>query len=265
MTAEHDFPGVPDPLMSVIADEPLPESVREDAGFLAAHRSAAADVAILREQLGIIGDALGRAPEGARADMAPEAAGAEAAEPAVRISVPARSPRPRRRPFALALGGLAVACAAAVASGAVWLLAQPGGATEGSAADKGAAASEQGAGRRFGSPRYLACAHSVAEGTVIRVEPVPGAGWSRITLDVTRSYKPDRPDRPGRGADPLVFLLEDGGVPGPLRPGDHALIGVSGPGGFPDAVFVGEREIAAERAWIVRSLSKSRTLTCPGT
>jgi hypothetical protein len=247
--------------MSVIADEPLPEAVREDPGFLAEHRSAAADVAVLREQLGIIGHALAQAPDGT---------GAESTAPVVRPSGSSLSSRPsglsrtrrRPRPLALALGGLAVACAAALVSGMAWLLAQPGGATEGSASSKDAgAASEQAGGLLFGSPRYLACARLVAEGTVTGVERLPGAGRTRITLDVTRTYKPDRP---AKGGDPLVFLVEAGGVPGPLRVGDQAMVGFFRSGDFPDALITGEREIAAERARIVRALPESRTLTCPG-
>jgi hypothetical protein len=262
VTAEHDFPGgtdplLPDPLMAVITDEPLPEAAREDAGFLAEHRSAAADVALLREQLGIIGHALAEAP-GSPA--------AEAAVPPVRRpSAPSRPSRPRRRLFALALGGLAVAGAATFVSGMAWLLTQAGGSSEGAAADKSAAqaGSKEEGGLRFGSPRYLVCARLVVEGTVTGLEPVPGAGQTRITLDVTRTYKPEQPGKSAADGDPLVFLVEDG-VLKPLHVGDHALVGFPRQGVLPDALFTDEREIATERAWIVRSLPESRTLTCPG-
>ncbi|MDG9716821.1 hypothetical protein [Streptomyces sp. DH24] len=314
MTAEHDFPGGPDPLMSVIADEPLPEAARQDAGFLAEHRAAAADVALLREQLGLIGHALAQAPgeagtEAATAPVRPTAptgaAGAAGtcgttgtagthgpAGPAgtagttgparttgttgttgpARTTGPtgpagssplSRPSRTRRRPFAVALGGLAVACAATLVSGLAWLLTQAGGSADSTGADKSAAQadSEAAPGILFGSPRYLACARLVAEGTVTDVERLPGAGRTRITLDVTRTYKPDRP---AKGGDPLVFLVEAGGVPGTLRVGDRAVVGFSRSGDVPDALITGEREIAAERARIVRSLPESRTLTCPG-
>ncbi len=52
---EHD--GV-DALMAAITDEPLPDAARADAGFMAEHATATAEVALLREQLGIIGQAL---------------------------------------------------------------------------------------------------------------------------------------------------------------------------------------------------------------
>lgn len=80
MTAEHDGhegregrdeqggdDGM-DALLAVLADEPLSDEARADAAFMAAHRSAQADVALLREQLGIIGDALAEPPKAATAD-----------------------------------------------------------------------------------------------------------------------------------------------------------------------------------------------------
>ena len=47
-----------DALMAAITDEPLPEGARDDAEFLAEHRSALADIALLREQLRLMGDTL---------------------------------------------------------------------------------------------------------------------------------------------------------------------------------------------------------------
>lgn len=283
MTADHDFPGgrdpltpdpvtpdpvMPDPLMSVITDGPLPEAAREDPGFLAERRSAAADVAVLREQLGLIGHALAEAGAGglAQAPDLAEAPGDADAEPAVRPvrrTVPFRPSRPRRRPLALALGGLAVACAATLLSGMGWLLTHTGGGSDAATADQSAARadSKEADGLRFGSPRYLVCARLVVEGTVTAVAAVPGAGQTRITLDVTRTYRPETPAKDG---DPLVFPVQDG-VLEPLHVGDHALVGFPREGAFPDALFTDESEIATERAWIVRSLPESRTLACPGT
>ncbi|MEV5358713.1 hypothetical protein AB0L15_37690, partial [Streptomyces sp. NPDC052693] len=45
-----------DPLMAAITGEPLPQDA--DAAARAEHRAARADVALLREQLGLVGDAL---------------------------------------------------------------------------------------------------------------------------------------------------------------------------------------------------------------
>ncbi|OSP41768.1 hypothetical protein B7767_19170, partial [Streptomyces sp. 13-12-16] len=62
---EHDgrdgdgfAPGGMDALMAVLLDEPLSARARQDPGVVAAHRAAVVDVAVLREQLTLIGDAL---------------------------------------------------------------------------------------------------------------------------------------------------------------------------------------------------------------
>lgn len=57
MTAENQGRGA-DALMAAITGEPLSDEARADAAFMAEHDSAAADLALLREQLGIIGHAL---------------------------------------------------------------------------------------------------------------------------------------------------------------------------------------------------------------
>ncbi|MER6568460.1 hypothetical protein ABT288_20370, partial [Streptomyces sp. NPDC001093] len=70
-----------DALMAAITGEPLPEEAHPDPGFLAGHRAAEADLAVLREQLTWLAEAL----TGERGD------GAVPAEAAV-------SPRPVSRP-----------------------------------------------------------------------------------------------------------------------------------------------------------------------
>ncbi|MFE5395026.1 hypothetical protein ACFQ9U_10710 [Streptomyces sp. NPDC056568] len=246
--AAGERPAGDDALMTAITGEPLPPGA--DADTEAAYRSAAADVALLREQLGVLGRSLGEPPP-AR-DAAP-------------VTRPAR--RSRRRPFALALGTLAVACAGALMTGLGWLVVQGGGGTAdtgaGSAAadDKRAGSAE--AGVVFGSPRYLACARVVAQGTVTGAEPLPGTGRHRITLDVTRSYKPEdrsEPDGAGRADEPMTFVLDD--TTARLSPGDHALVGVPRYGDTADTVITGEEAVAAEGARITASLPESRTLTC---
>ncbi|WP_395570716.1 hypothetical protein [Streptomyces sp. BK79] len=244
MAAEH--PGGGDALMAAITGEPMPSGADPDAE--AAYRSAAADVALLREQLGVIGRTLGEplpAPE---------------APPVARSAR-----RPRRRPFALALGALAVACASTVVAGLGWLVVRGAGGDDtasGSAAasDKRAKAPESG-GVAFGGPRYLACARVVAEGTVTGAEPLPGTGQHRITLEVTRSYKPGKEEGgAGKEDEAVTFVLDD--TTARLSVGDRALIGVPRHGDTPDTVITGERAIAAERAWITASLPESRTLAC---
>ncbi|WP_432082044.1 hypothetical protein [Streptomyces sp. WAC 04229] len=244
-----------DALMAAITGEPLPPGAGADAH--AAYRSATADVALLREQLGIIGRSLSEPP----AEPVPE----PVPEPGISTVVPAPR-RPRRRPLTLALGALAVACAGTVVTGLGWLAAQGGSSSSDDAAGKAAASDERadsaGSGVAFGSPHYLACARLVAEGTVTRAEPVPGTGRHRITLDVTRTYKPEPGARPEPEPDggPITFELDDSTAR--LAAGDRALIGIPLHGDTPDAVITGGPAIAAERAWITASLTESRTLTC---
>ncbi|BFO21564.1 hypothetical protein SHKM778_79520 [Streptomyces sp. KM77-8] len=120
-------------------------------------------------------------------------------------------------------------------------------------ADSGAAAqadSQEAADVAFGSPRYLACAGLVAEGTVLAVEQAAGA--ERVTLSAGRYYK-------GEGA---IVFLRDPAVDAPLHQGDLVMVGMSAEGQYPDAVIVGEAEIARERPRIIAALPESRTLTC---
>ncbi|WP_271415925.1 hypothetical protein [Streptomyces lienomycini] len=114
-----------DALMAAITGEALPSDAGADAR--GAYRSATADVALLREQLNLLGDALG--------DAAP-------------TERPAPVPVPRRRrPFRLALGVLAAACAGVVVTGLGWLVVQSGsGASEDAAS--GSAAEGPRCGRR---------------------------------------------------------------------------------------------------------------------
>ncbi|KFG75501.1 hypothetical protein [Streptomyces mutabilis] len=258
-------------LMAAITGEPLPPGAGADAH--GAYRSAAADVALLREELDVLGRVLSQSP------AEPQAAGT-----APRTAVH----RPRRRSFRLALGVLAAACAGAVVTGLGWLVVQTGGGTDDAAgqAASGAqqdgsasgAAPDQDAGLVFGTPRYLACARLVAEGTVTGADPVPGEARHRITLRVTRSYAPaaSAPPQastgPGTGTgpaasigprpvtEPVTFLLDD--ATARLRPGDRVLVGVWRDGTGADTVFTGERNIATARTWITASLPESRTLTC---
>ncbi|MFI5678086.1 hypothetical protein [Streptomyces cellulosae] len=237
MTADHEGPAGLDALMAALTDDPLPDEARADAAFLAEHRAARADLAVLREQLGIIGDALGEPP------------------PAVK-PVPVRPARTRRRARDLAFGTLAVAAVAAVLSGMAWLLTQSGGGV-GAASDSGgdSAASKQVSGARFGSPRYLACARTVAEGTVTRLEQLPDDEQLLVTVRVTRSYKP------AKSRDELTYAVGRYDVPD-LAKGDQVLLGVPEDTTTPDHWVVGEQEVARERAGIIVSLPESRTITC---
>ncbi|WP_055490035.1 hypothetical protein [Streptomyces sp. TP-A0356] len=257
MAAEHEGHEAVDALMAAITGERLPDAVLADARFMAEHRAARADVALLREQLAIIGEAL------SPVDAAPPPK--PGTRPTRNRTRPAR-PRPpgkrARRPRARALGfgalGMVVVAAAVVGLGR---LAHSGGAAETS--DSGAkapsstgaqAGSGQGAAPR--SPAdYLACARLVVEGRVTGVESVPGAARVRITVTVGRYYKP------ASGTKEVTFLRDEDAEP-PLRKGEHVLVGVPHDSEVPDRTTVGEKEIAADRAGILGALPASRSLSC---
>ncbi|MET8668971.1 hypothetical protein ABZV87_32115 [Streptomyces tendae] len=232
-----------DALMAAITGEPLPPDAGPDAR--GEHRSATADVALLREQLHLLGDALGEPVPQER----PRAAAA---------------PSPRR-PFRLAVGVLAAACAGVLVTGLGWLVVQGGSgasddAASGSAADKSAVRPDspsagQEAAVVFGTPRYLACARLVAEGTVTAADPVPGAARHRITLRVTRAYAPEEST-----GTATAFVLDD--TLARLAPGDRVLVGALRDRPTADTVITGERNITTARTWITASLPESRTLTC---
>ncbi|WP_051767199.1 hypothetical protein [Streptomyces sp. NRRL S-37] len=284
-------PGGMDALMAVLLDEPLSVRARQDPGVVAAHRAAAVDVAVLREQLALIGDALagetadgegagapagrggaGRLAGGPGAGPEPEAGsrsgdGPPAARPAVRhpaggrpgtVRGPRGPHRGRRRPLKAALGALVAAAAATVVVGMGWLVTQTGGTADSDAGSSAAQADSQEAGGKdaggaaFGSPRYLACARLVAEGTVLTADRMPGTGVERVTLKVSRYYK-------GEGE---VTFLHDPAGDAPLHEGDQVLVGMPAEGVHPDTVVVGEADIAPERVRITASLPESRTLTC---
>ncbi|MFI7013310.1 hypothetical protein [Streptomyces sp. NPDC050164] len=264
---DADYDGL-DALMAALIDEPLPEGARRDGSFMAAHRAAAADVTLLRQQLLLIGETLAHDP-GAEAGAAGIEPAVESQEAASRsgqeggagagvVSLAGRRSRPR--PLVVALRGLAAAVAAGAVVGMGWLVVQSGyGSGEDTA---GSSAADSAAGRRHGDQEsglghagYLACARLVAEGTVAEVEPVPGTGQDRVTLDVDRYYKP------AKGQDRIVFPREEGVGPR-ARPGDRVLVGITRGQAQPDLWSVGEKEIASERAWITAALPASGTLPC---
>ncbi|GAA3824115.1 hypothetical protein GCM10022403_066940 [Streptomyces coacervatus] len=240
MTAEYDGA---DALMAAITGEEPSDEARADAAFMAEHRKAVADVALLREQLGIIGDALG------------------AQERPQRLSAPVRAPRDWRRARRFAFGSLAAAAVATVLAGMGWLATQAGsGASEDSGSASGAKA-DASARSPMSSPGYLACAGLVAEGDVTEVERVPGAaGQERITLDVTRSYKPEKAGKK------VTFVVEEEAVQKArdkaLHKGDHILVAIPQHGAPSDYVLVGEQSIARERAGLEQALKESAGVTC---
>ncbi|MEV8315499.1 hypothetical protein AB0Q95_15135 [Streptomyces sp. NPDC059900] len=249
-----------DALMLALTDEPLPGDAGRDPQLAAEHAAAVADVALLREQIGVVGRAL--------------AAPATAAVP-VPVPVPVPPPdrragvRPagvRRRRVTVAFGLAAATAAASLVGGLAWLAMESGGgitASNDSDAAKGAApeAGDQradgggsdGADQKSGA--YVPCARLVVEGTVKRVEPIPGGVSERIVLDVTRYYKPDQ------GAKQVTFVM-DADVDPRLRPGDRTLIGIPEGEASPDIWSKGEKDLAKDRAWIERELREGKGMRC---
>ncbi|MGB9994050.1 hypothetical protein ACPMJQ_05605 [Streptomyces pseudogriseolus] len=245
-----------DALAAALFDEPPPEGAREDAAYLAARDAALADLAVLRVQLTLIGDALsGRVEAAPAAGERPEETGAAGPRPARTTPATPLRRRSRYRPLKVALGGLAAAAAAGLVLGLGWLVSQNGGATADSASRGGAAADakEDTGAPAFGTPRYLACARLVAEGRVTGLEEVPGTGGvQRVTLRASRYYKGDGP----------VTFLRDDAEEVPLRPGDQVLVALSAGLAHPDRMAVGEADIAPVRAGIVAALPASRAMRC---
>ncbi|MFE2516736.1 hypothetical protein [Streptomyces mirabilis] len=243
-----EYEGV-DALLAAITDEALPEGAGDDPEFMAEHRSAVADVALLREQLAVIGDAL--------ADRAEHAKPVPVRAPRKRTRRPEGAPRNRgRRPLALVVGTLVVATVAAMVVGMGWILAHNGVGASDSSGAKAADSGTAGGSASLSAPGYLACARLVAEGTVADVEPLPGTTENRITLHVDRYYKPEK------GKAEVVLVLDEEVAPRP-REGDRVLVALQDDPATPTGWTTGEKAIADERAWIVKALPESRSLTCP--
>jgi hypothetical protein len=225
-----------DALMAAITGEEPGDEARADPAFLAEYRAAEADIGLLREQLGVLGDRLAGVPP------APK-------------PVPLRSSRTaRRRARTFAFATFAVAAVASVVTGLGWLLGHSG-ADSLSSADSGSSKAD--AGVRFGSPSYLACATTVAEGEVTAVRELPATGELQVTVHVTHYYKPTL------GVQDLTYVISEDDLPEPLAKGTRVLFGTPQESpATPDHWAVGEQEIAVERAWITTSLPASRELTC---
>jgi hypothetical protein len=137
-----------------------------------------------------------------------------------------------------------------------WILGHDGAGASDSSGAKAADSGTAGGGASLSAPGYLACARLVAEGTVAHVEPLPGTTENRITLHVDRYYKPEK------GRAEVVLVLDEQVAPRP-REGERVLVAVQDGPATPTGWTTGEKAIADERAWIVKALPASRTLTCP--
>ncbi|MGW6272757.1 hypothetical protein [Streptomyces sp. NPDC055060] len=219
---------------------------------LAAERAAAvADVALLREHIGVVGRALA-APE-----PAPRKVPTPVPDPLPRV----RPVGVRRRRVTVALGLAAAVAAVSLVGGSAWLAMESGGGMSKSSDDSGKGAApgaadqeRDGGGPDSGDQKpggYVACARLIVEGTVKRVEPVPGGEKERIVLDVTRYYKPDK------GAGRITFVM-DTDVDPRLHPGDRTLIGIPKGQASPDLWSDGTADLARDRAFVRRELREGK-------
>ncbi|MGB8946153.1 MAG: hypothetical protein WCD21_38840 [Streptomyces sp.] len=237
-----------DALMPALTDEPLPETARRDPELLAEHAAAVADVALLREHLGVAGRAL--AAPAAEPEPLPKGAGV-------------RPAGVRRRRVTVALGLAAAVAAVSLVGGVSWLAMESGGGISKSSDDSDAAkgvapGAEDGSGSADQkSGAYVPCARLIVEGTVNRVEPLPGGTRDRIVLDVTRYYKPSK------GAKQVTFVM-DVDVDPRLHPGDRTLIGIPKGEAAPDLWSTTKADVARDRAFIERELrqAEDKGMTC---
>ncbi|MCX4908665.1 hypothetical protein [Streptomyces sp. NBC_00878] len=274
-----------DALLAALTDEPLPEGARDDAEFLAEHRSAAADIALLREQLRIMGDTLATqtpAEEGGRPEPEPSPSPSPSVSPSPAPSpAPRRTPKPPRKPKSLrapkpvrpaqppwfrryagvALGTLVVAAGTAMLGGMVWLGVQ-GGAGDGGSTDSSASSGKQedsGGDSSLHSPgMHIACSKVLVEGTVQSITPT-GDGNVRVVLKVKRYYRPEQSvaDRPTITVTLLDSARED------LKVGTYTLVRVP--------VYPQDRQdwetgagVADAREGILEALPGSRGMECAG-
>jgi hypothetical protein len=256
---EHGGAG-PDALMAAITDERLSDESVADAAFMAEYRSATADLAVLREQLGLVAGTL-------VADTPTQPSREPAAEPP---PAPVRRlPAPRRR-RPLALRAVGVAAAGALVLGAGWVVVQVGHGVNGGADDKASARdasaaeaeggdagakASSGVGSPLRDPGYLACARLVVEGDVTDVRRLPGTARERVTLSVTHAYKP------AKSAPQVDFVVEEGMDP-LLDKGDHVLVALAKGAGTPEVWAVGESEIATEREALTETLPDTTGVAC---
>jgi hypothetical protein len=249
-----EYEGV-DALLAAITDEPLPEGARDDAEFLAEHRSAVADVALLREQLRIMGDTLATGSE--RPEPEPSQAPAPSRKPKT-VLRPAQPPWYRRY-AGVALGTLVMAAGAAMLGGLVWLGAQGGGSDSGASSDSADAKEESGAGQSTISPEmHIACSKVLVEGTVQSITPTAD-GNVRVVLKVKRYYRPEQSvaDHPTITVTLLASARED------LKVGTYTLVRVP--------VYPQDRQdwetgwgVGDARKDLLKALPGARGLECAG-
>ncbi|MER5177189.1 hypothetical protein ABT009_02220 [Streptomyces sp. NPDC002896] len=209
-----------DALLAAIMDEPLSGDAREDAAFMAEYRAAVADLTTLRAQLRGLGDALAApAHHTGPARTSPERT---AARPSASASSAPAGPRRTRRPFAIALGALAAACAAAMLGGVVWLgMNPPSGASDASSGAAKEADSKAGGQSRYSPEAHIACSRVLVEGTVVSLTPLAD-GEVNVVLKVKRYYRPERSVK----EHPTITVTLHGSAREDLKPGVYTLVRV---------------------------------------
>lgn len=269
-----------DALMAAITGTALPPDAQDDPAFLAEHRSAEADVTVLREQLDWLAEALTGEPlpersargpaaaeERGRAASGAAAAGAGRAEPFAKgagrprsVGRPGGAGRPARaggvrRGVRVVLGSVAGVMAFGLVAGLGWVVVRSGGGASMSSDKSADAKSGADAPAQAAGGSALSCYRLLAEGTVARVDRRTRAPKIRVVLTVTRSY------RPAHGPSEVAFLLGDAASPAPRR-GQHVLAGVGR--GRPEATLwaVGDTRVAAERARLTGTASESAPTPC---
>lgn len=280
-----------DALMAALTDEPLPEDARNDAEFLAEHRSALADIALLGEQLRLMGDTLAAetpgteaastrtpgtetpAAEDGRSEAEPSPAPAPLRKPKpLRTPGPLRKPRSVRAPkpvrpaqppwyrryAGVALGTLVVGAGTALLGGMVWLGVQGGGA--GGSSDSSAAKEDSGAGDAslYSPEMHLACSKVLVEGTVQSITPTDD-GNVRVVLKVKRYYRPEQ----SVAEHPTITVTLLDSARADLEVGTYTLVRVP--------VFPQDRQdwetgsgVADARKSIVDALPGARGMECAG-
>ncbi|MFD3648809.1 hypothetical protein ACFWVT_23880 [Streptomyces cyaneofuscatus] len=188
-----------DELMAVLMAEPVPEGEAEAARYRAAER----DMALLRKELGLLGDLL-----------AEEAPGA-APRP---VAVTPLRPRWRSRGV-LVLAASAAVLAGAAGAGLAWMAAQP--------ADGGAA--------KLTEAGIVSCARVIADGTVTAVEPA--GSRLRVVFTADRFLKPDAP-----ATEKVEFLIPEDEA-AEFSPGVAMVISISRFEGEPVMSFTGDNRV----------------------
>ncbi|NGO12107.1 hypothetical protein G5C60_32010 [Streptomyces sp. HC44] len=262
--ADHEGNARADALLAAITDEPLPQEALDDPEFMAEHRSAAADVAALREQLRIMGDTLATESEQPERSASPAPAPLKASRPpkplkASKPPKPLKPSRPRRarRYAGVALGALVLAAGTAMLGGLVWLGANSGSDDAGGS-DDSAAQAQSDAKEGYSPGMHIACSKVLVEGTVRSITPGDD-GNVRVVLDVKRYYRPERSvtEHPTMTVTLLAGARED------LKVGTYTLVRVP--------VYPQDRQdwetgpgVGDARKDILKALPGARGLKCTG-